>query len=172
MSHTLDRSSKRTLGIAAATLVALLLATFAAAVPASGADCTLTHHLRYGDTLSILARYYNTTVEKILALNPQITNPSAIAWGTDICLSDSAQPAPFTRTYVVQPGDSLASIAIKFGTTITELVRANGIGNPDFVFIGETITVPLPNTEATEEPVVEVTPMVEATAEATPESAG
>ena len=165
MSSTFTVSYKRMLSIAAAALALVVLATFAMIAPVSGADCTLTHHLRYGDSLSILARYHNTTVEAILALNPQITNPNDIEWGTDICLSDTAQPAPFTRTYIVQPGDTLASIAIKFGTTITELVRANGIGNPDFVFVGETITVPIP-VEATEEPIVEVTPMVEATEEA------
>ena len=169
----LARSPKRTLSLAAAAFALMLLATFAAVAPISGADCTLTHHLRQGDSLSIIATYYDTTVTAILALNPQITNPNDIEWGTDICLSDSAQPAPFSRTYIVQPGDSLASIAIKFGTTITELVTANGIGNPNIIFTGERLTVP-PPAEATEEPTVEVTPIVEATpeVEATEESTG
>jgi LysM repeat protein len=170
MPKTFAHSPKRTISIGAAALVLMLLALFAAAAPISGADCTLTHHLRSGDSLSILARYHNTTVTAILALNPQITNPNDIEWGTDICLSDTARPVPFTRTYVVQPGDSLASIAIKFGTTITELVRANGIGNPNVIFTGETLTVPA--AEATEEPVFEVTPAVEATVEVTEEAAG
>jgi len=39
-----------------------------------------------GDTLFFIAQRFGTTVDAILAINPQITNPSAIFPGTVICI--------------------------------------------------------------------------------------
>lgn len=44
--------------------------------------------------------------------------------------------------YVVQPGDTLFTIAQKFGTTIDAIVRANNITNPDVIFVGQVLTIP------------------------------
>ncbi|MDI9258587.1 LysM peptidoglycan-binding domain-containing protein [Alicyclobacillus sendaiensis] len=32
--------------------------------------------------------------------------------------------------YIVQPGDTLGNIAVKYDTTVSAIVRANGIKNP------------------------------------------
>ncbi|MCJ7511150.1 MAG: LysM peptidoglycan-binding domain-containing protein [Dehalococcoidia bacterium] len=50
-------------------------------------------------------------------------------------------PSPFTE-YVVQAGDSLSSIAQKFGTTADELARINGITDPNTLDIGQKLQVP------------------------------
>jgi lysozyme len=44
-------------------------------------SATLKHLVRPGDTLSALAVKFNTTIEAIMALNPQITNPNLIRDG-------------------------------------------------------------------------------------------
>jgi len=44
--------------------------------------------------------------------------------------------------YVVQPGDTLYTIAQKFGTTIDAIVRANNITNPNLIFVGQVLTIP------------------------------
>ena len=41
--------------------------------------------------------------------------------------------------YVVQSGDTLAGIAVELGTSVQELASANGIANPDFLSIGQTL---------------------------------
>lgn len=46
-------------------------------------------------------------------------------------------------TYVVQPGDSLSGIAEKFDVPVEELMRANGITNPDFLRVGQELIIPV-----------------------------
>ncbi len=43
--------------------------------------------------------------------------------------------------YVVQFGDNLFRIALRFNTTIWELQRLNGIPNPNLIFVGQTLCV-------------------------------
>ena len=44
--------------------------------------------------------------------------------------------------YIVKKGESLWSIAKTFGSTIEDIVRANGIENPDQISIGEKLYIP------------------------------
>jgi murein DD-endopeptidase MepM/ murein hydrolase activator NlpD len=46
------------------------------------------------------------------------------------------------RTYIVRPGDTLSSIASRYGTTTGAIARANRITNPDLVVIGRRLTIP------------------------------
>ncbi len=50
--------------------------------------------------------------------------------------------------YVVQRGDTLFVIATRFNLTVTELAVANGILNPDYITIGQQLTIPLPGSAA------------------------
>lgn len=47
-----------------------------------------------------------------------------------------------TQTYVIRRGDTLSGLAQQYGTTVNELVRLNGISNPNLIYAGETIRVP------------------------------
>ena len=44
------------------------------------------------------------------------------------------------RTYRVNSGDSLSTIAYKLGTTVSHLVSANGISNPNFIYPGQVLS--------------------------------
>jgi LysM repeat protein len=44
--------------------------------------------------------------------------------------------------YVVKPGDTLGYIAAKYGVSTQELVRANGIDNPDYIYVGQKFDIP------------------------------
>lgn len=50
-------------------------------------------------------------------------------------------PSP-TETYIVQPGDSLASIASLYQTSVEELLALNELPQPDLLYSGQTIVVP------------------------------
>jgi LysM repeat protein len=45
-------------------------------------------------------------------------------------------------TYVVQPGDSLWSIAARFGVSVQAIASANQITNPHAIYVGQTLTIP------------------------------
>lgn len=49
--------------------------------------------------------------------------------------------APVTSTYTVQPGDTLSSIAAKFGTSYQTLANLNGISNPNLIYVGQVLRV-------------------------------
>ena len=46
-------------------------------------------------------------------------------------------------TYTVQFGDTLSEIAQLFGTSVDAIAQANGIENPDLIFAGQTLCVPV-----------------------------
>lgn len=56
-------------------------------------------------------------------------------------------------THVVKPGESLSSIATRYGTTVSAVARANGITNPNYVAIGQVLIIPVaPAPRSTAEP--------------------
>jgi len=54
--------------------------------------------------------------------------------------------AAASSSYVVKQGDSLSKIALEFDTNVAALVKANGISNPDRIFIGQELVIPGSNT--------------------------
>jgi LysM repeat protein len=72
-----------------------------AAVPT---DPTIAYTVQPGDTLSVLAQTYNTSVAAILALNPQITDPNLIYSGQVILIPENSSATaviPLTGLSVV-----------------------------------------------------------------------
>lgn len=53
----------------------------------------------------------------------------------------SAPQAHYTY-YTVQPGDTLGKIALRYGTTISALMSANGIANPNHIYVGQKLRIP------------------------------
>ena len=95
-----------------------------------------TYYVLKGDTLRKIAAKFNTTVDAILKLNPQISNPNIIYVGQAIAI-----PAG-VYTHVVQRGDTLRIIADKYGTTVDALLALNpGIKNPNLIYVGQVIVV-------------------------------
>lgn len=65
-------------------------------------------------------------------------------------LEPTATPTvtPTPIIYVVQEGDTLAGIAAKYGVSVEALQRVNGIANPLFLQIGQTLIIPTGQEEA------------------------
>jgi peptidoglycan DL-endopeptidase LytF len=100
--------------------------------PASGQ----TYYVVKGDTLRKIAATFNTTVNAILRVNPQITNPNVIYIGQAIAIP--AAPV----THVVQRGDTLRIIANNYGTTVDAILALNpNIKNPNVIYVGQVIVV-------------------------------
>jgi len=47
-------------------------------------------------------------------------------------------------TYIVQLGDNLESIAVRYGITLQMLLEANQITNPDIIEVGQVLEIPAP----------------------------
>ena len=45
--------------------------------------------------------------------------------------------------YIVQPGDTLSSIASKFEVSLDDLMQANGLTDPDYVLVGQELLIPI-----------------------------
>lgn len=58
-----------------------------------------------------------------------------------ISVSSAPIQAPATNTYTVRSGDTLSSIASKFGTSYQALARLNGISNPNLIYAGQVLRV-------------------------------
>ncbi|MED4892919.1 MULTISPECIES: GH25 family lysozyme [Heyndrickxia] len=60
-------------------------------------------------------------------------------------LKSGVKPAPAaaskTNVYVVKRGDTLGAIAKKYGTTVAQLAKLNGIKNVNKIYVGEKIVV-------------------------------
>ncbi len=52
------------------------------------------------------------------------------------------EPREGTIIYTVQSGDTIGSIAVQFGVTISAIVEANSLTNPDRIAIGQELIVP------------------------------
>jgi membrane-bound lytic murein transglycosylase D len=104
-----------------------------------------THTVRPGDTLSDIASDYNVSVSALKRANG--LRSSRIYPGKDLRI-----PAPVERstperaavepgTYKVQKGDTLYDIARRFGVSISDLRRANGL-RTSRIYPGDVLRIP------------------------------
>lgn len=95
-----------------------------------------THVVQYGETLSSIATRYSTTYQALASLNG-LSNPNMIYAGQVLKVSGVASA---TRTYTVQYGDNLSSIATNLGTTYQSLAQQNGLSNPNLIYPGQVLS--------------------------------
>jgi LysM repeat protein len=110
----------------------------------------VTHVVQPGENLFRIALRYNTTVEAIAQENG-IANARQIYVGQELTIpagsaptqpSQPAQPSPGGTTYVVQPGDNLFRIALRYNMSHLRLAEYNGIANPSNIYVGQVIRIP------------------------------
>lgn len=101
--------------------------------------------VKKGDTLTRIALWYNTTVEELVELN-DIQNPNLIYIGQRLLISISDDPDKQKEvTYTVRKGDTLSRIANRYGITVNEIVELNNIQNPNLIYVGQELKIPLNN---------------------------
>ena len=124
----------------------------APAAPAAPAGNT-TYTVQRGDFLALIATNHRTTYIHLAELNALI-EPYILHAGQVLIvpsIGGAAAPGvgapsgqPSYTSYTVQPGDSLAEIAAKYGMTYFDLARLNGIEDPDDIKVGQVLQVPGP----------------------------
>jgi len=129
--------------VAGALLVHLLFVPVAQAAPPAQEPTTV-YVVQLDDTLSAIARRYDTTVQALVQANG-IKNPNLIHPGQRLVIpSASPTPEPITReqVHVVQRGETLYRIAQRYGTTVQALVAANNLANPNLIHWGQKLIIP------------------------------
>lgn len=106
-----------------------------------------TYTVQSGDTLSAIASRLGTTWQTLFELNRGlISDPDHIQVGWVLATPGGIAPAPQTRWYTVQPGDSLSSIAASQGVSggWNALYQANRdvVTNPDHIQVGWRLRLP------------------------------
>ena len=127
------------------------------ATPAKPAP-TATYTVKAGDTLSQIAASHGTSYQNLASLN-HLSNPNEIYVGQTLKLQATTSPPAQTPTpaastnqgtYTVKAGDTLSAIAAAHGTSYEALAQANGISNPNEIYVGQTLkfTAPTRTTSA------------------------
>ncbi len=132
---------------AAPTSVPTIAPTAAPAVEASDA----THVVQRGETLHRIATSYGTTWQVLADLN-QLLDPTRIEVGQVLSLPSGASGNQYSGEiapaageavkHTVAVGDTLASLALQYGTTIHAITTANSLKNSNFVYVGQRLTIP------------------------------
>lgn len=96
--------------------------------------------LKYGMSWVTLAAYNNLPNANYIRVGQVLQIPGG---GTP---SPAPPPTPPDETgyvnYVVQRGDTLNSIARKYGVSWVEIAEANGIVNPNLIYAGQVLKIP------------------------------
>jgi len=121
----------------------------ATAVPIVQETVFLRHVVGAGETLLSLAIQYDVSVEEIQRANN--LSSELIRIGAELTipvLRDSAAAQLSATTtefeYIVASGDTLSTIATKFGSTVESLMVANNLAAGQFIRPGDVLAVPVP----------------------------
>jgi LysM repeat protein len=113
-----------------------------------------TYRVQDGDTLTSIAAEFQVDILLLMSVN-DITDPNAIYIGQELTIPapgterSTATPLPETLVagtrirYMVEPGDSLESIASRFNSTAQAIALASGITVTDTIGPGQILTVPV-----------------------------
>ena len=106
------------------------------------------HVVQRGETLYSIARRYSTSVNALVQANG-LRNANYIYAGQRLTIpggggsSRGGGTAPSGGTvHVVQRGQTLASIALRYGTTAAAIASANGLRNPNLIYVDQRLTIP------------------------------
>jgi LysM repeat protein len=120
--------------------------TGTATTAADGAEGV--HIVQPGETLYRISLQYSVSVSRLADFN-HLINPSSIYAGQQLRIPGSATattpgyaPAETVRTHIVQPGETLYSIATQYGVTTAVITQANSLANPSLIHVGLTLTIP------------------------------
>ncbi|MGD2049182.1 MAG: LysM peptidoglycan-binding domain-containing protein [Chloroflexota bacterium] len=103
------------------------------------------HTIQVGDSLSDLALTYNSEVES-LAVQNRLINPNYLVAGQSLTIINSGETGESQSSsglaHVVQPGDSLLTIAAEYNLAPSEIVAMNDLSYPTYLYLGQRLHLP------------------------------
>ncbi len=119
--------------------------TIFAGIPANdlytGQTPDLYHKVGRGDSLSVIAVRYKTSVRELVALN-SLGSSNFIKVGQVLRLPYTDQQGTIILDeYVVKSGDTLGDIAARAGTTRSHLIRVNKLGDGNRIYAGQKLLI-------------------------------
>lgn len=126
-------------------------ATIALLVAASTAHVS-SYTVRPGENLTGIASRLGVSTSALAAANG-ITNANHVLAGQRLVVPGSASAATQREgsgavEHVVKPGENLARIARRYGTSIAAIARANSVRDPNLVRIGSRLVIPVADAPA------------------------
>jgi LysM repeat protein len=105
-------------------------------------DTSMWYTVQAGDTLIGIARRFGVSWQKLAQVNG-LSESSLLHIG-DVIQIPAPSPAitPASRTHVVASGDTIITIAQRYGVDWRELLRLNGLTESSILQIGQTIQLP------------------------------
>ena len=111
-------------------------------VPTTAPSGEKTHVVQPGENLFRISLHYGMTYQILAAANG-IINPDLISIGQRLTIpAGGTTPTTPTRNYVVQPGDNLFRIALKYGVTVEAIAVANDISKVNLIYPGQELVIP------------------------------
>ena len=109
----------------------------------------IVYYVQPGDTLWAISTKQGITLYKLIELNPEV-DANALWVGQVIVVKNGSQwtQAPVTsgttttRTYIVEPGDTLWQIATRHRVSLRTLMDANGITDANVIWVGQRLVIP------------------------------
>ena len=103
------------------------------------------HTVAKGETLGAIARKYGVTVKQIVSWN-NLSNPDALKLGQKLKVGNTSSKSgsgsgSSPTTHTVVKGDTLSSIAAKYGVTVKNLMEWNNLSNPDALKLDQKLKV-------------------------------
>ncbi len=106
----------------------------------------MVHIVQRGETLFSIAQRYGLTVDAVTHTN-SVPDPRQIYVGQRLVIPGNSTDATTTEMvpYIFQAGDTLASVARRYGTTWQILAQNNKLLSPNVIYTGQIIQVPVLN---------------------------
>ena len=132
------------------------LASAEAALSPAAQNSTTTHVVQAGETLFTISQVYGVSWTSIASANGIVGD--RIFAGQTLVIpngSGAADPAPATNgtnpVHIVQAGETLFTIGLKYGIVWTKIAAANGIAG-DTVYAGQRLVIPINGASAPADP--------------------
>lgn len=108
----------------------------------SAATVSSTYTVRPGDSLLIIAKRYQVSLDALKEANNLSVNYVTAGQRLTIPVSSNESSGTNSITYIVKTGDPLYLIAKRYGISLKALLTANNLTNASSIFPGQKLLIP------------------------------